>query len=196
MKHVVDVCGRLCIGWVVIRAVKAHQPVFEHLEQLVHLHGVHFADLVQKQHAAVRARDRALLGLRHAALSKRPRALIYGVVHAAEERVGNGALVKPDAGRVHLHKRRVKAKGRSFRALRHLKRQPRGARLAHARRAVYDYVLRVFAAQHRLKRAHALFLTDDLFKTARPHGLVERLGQMHRAQRAQPVCFRASPAPG
>ena len=92
---------------VVIGAVEAHHAVLQHLEQLVHLHGVHLADLVEKKHAAVGARDRAFLGLRHAALPQRAGPLIDGVVDAAEERVGDGALVKAQAGGVHLDKGRV-----------------------------------------------------------------------------------------
>ena len=116
-EDIVDIGGRPGICWVVIGAVKAHQAVFEHLEQLVHLHRVHLADFVQEQYAAMRACDRAFLGLGHAVLSQRARALVNGIMHAAKQRVGNGTLVKAHAGGVHLYKRRVLAEGRAFRAL-------------------------------------------------------------------------------
>ena len=146
LKDVVDIGGRGLVSGVVIGAVEAHHAVFQHLEQLVHLHGVHLADLVEKKHAAVGARDRAFLGLRHAALPQRAGALIDGIVDAAEERVGDGALIKAQAGGVHLDKGRVRAKGRALRALGRLQRQPRRAGLAHARWAVDEDVLRVLAA--------------------------------------------------
>ena len=145
---------------------------------------MHLADLVQKQYAAVRARHRPFLGLRHAALSQRSRALIDGVVNAAKERVGDGALVKAQAGCVHLHERRVFAEGRARRALGRFQRQTRRAGLAHARRAVDQHMLGILSAEHRLERAHSLLLADDLIKAPRAHGLVERPGKADGAQAA------------
>ena len=184
LKDVVDISGRGLVPGVVIGAVEAHHAVFEYLEQLVHLHGVHLADLVEKKHAAVGARDRAFLGLRHSALPKRTGALIDGIMNTAEERVGDGALVKAQAGGVHLDKGRICGEGGTLRALGRFQRQPRRAGLAHARRAVDEDVLRVLAAQHSPQRAHAVLRSDDLGKAPRAHGLVERLGKADGAKMA------------
>ena len=179
-----DIGGRGLVRGVVVGAVETHHAVFEHFEQLVHLHRVHLADLIQKQYAAVGARHRPLLGLRHAALPQGAGSLIDGIVDAAKERVGDGALVKAQTGGVHLDKGRILAKGRALRSLGGLQRQPRRAGLAHARRPIDEHMLRVFPAEHGFERAHAFFLPDDLGKALRAHGLVERLGKADGAQMA------------
>ena len=159
-KYVAYMLGHGGIIRVVIRAFKPDHAVFQYLQQLVHLSRMQFADLVQKQHAAVRARDRAFLGLRYAVYAQHSRALIYRVVHRTYQAVGDGALVKPHAGRIHLDKRRVGFEWRAGRVLGGLQYQPRRAGLAYAGRAVYDYVLRVGGAEYRLQRAYAVLLAD------------------------------------
>ncbi len=133
------------------------------------------------------AGDRALLGLR--AVDAHHPALIDGVVYAAYQRVGDGALVKAHAGRVHFDKRRVGRKRRALGPARRFQHQPRGAGLPHARRPVDDHMLGVGRAYHRLERADAFLLADDVGEVLRPDLLGERLRQADPAQFSQLVHF-------
>ena len=192
-EDLVNVARHGPVFGVIVGRLKAYAPVLQHLEKLVHLDRVQLPNLVQKQHAAMGPRNRAGLGLRHAVDAERARALVDGVVHAAQQRVGNGALVKAHAGRVHLDERRVLGKGRTGRVLGVFQDQPGRAGLADAGRAVDDDMLRIGSAQNRLERADSLRLAHDIFKARRPYALGKRLGQAHRAQLQELVHFPASP---
>ncbi len=182
---------------VIVGRFEAHLAVLEHFEQLVHLDRVQLADFVEEEDAAVRARNRAWLGLRHAVIPQRPRALIDRIVHAAQQRVGDGALIEAHARRVHLDKRRVGAERRAGRLLRTLHHQPRRARFTDTGRAVDDHVLRIRAAQNRAQRANALLLPDDILERLRPHAFRQRFGQPDCAHARQLVHLpaRASARP-
>ena len=67
--------------------------ILQHLEQLVHLDRMQFADLIQKQYAAMRAADRAGLRLRHALNAQRPGALVNRIMHATNQRVCYAAVL-------------------------------------------------------------------------------------------------------
>ena len=87
----------------IICAFEEYAPVLKHLQQLIHLHWVQFAYFIQKQHAAMRLRNRPGLGLGYALRAERARALIDRVVHGTDERIGNAPFVKADAGSVKLN---------------------------------------------------------------------------------------------
>ena len=162
-----------------------HAAILKHLEQLIHLDGMQLANFIQKQHAAVRLCHRAGLGLRNALHPQTARALIDGIVHAAKQRISNGALIKAHAGRVHFDKGRVFLKGRTGTVLGVLQHQPRRTGFTNARRAVDNHVLGIGAAQDGLQGLDALLLADNILKALRAHMLAERLAQMYRAHLAQ-----------
>ena len=155
-------------------------------------------DLVQKQHPAVGPAHRAGLGLGHPRHAQRPRALVDGVVHTADERVGNRPFVKPHAGGIHLDEGRVGLEGRPGALLRRLQRQPRRAGFADAGRAVDDHMLRVMSAQDRQQRPDALLLADDVLKPVGPHVLAQRFRQGNPPHPAQFFHFPGAfpPVPG
>ena len=150
-EDLADVARDAYVIGVVVRRLKHDAAVFEDLEELVHLHGVQFADLIKEEHAAVSLRHRAGLRLRDALHPQRTCALVDGVMHAAQKGIGDGALVETDAGGVDLDERGVLAERRALRLLGGLQHQPRGARFADAGRAVNQHVLRVRAAEDRLE---------------------------------------------
>ena len=86
-KNIVNVAGHAGIIGVIIGGFQHHLAVLQHLEQLIHLHRMQFADFIQKQHAAMGAADCSRFGLRHALHAQRTRALINGVMYAANQRV-------------------------------------------------------------------------------------------------------------
>ena len=92
---------------IVVGALQHDLAVLEHLEELVHLHRMQLADFIQEEHAAMRPGHCSGLGLRDPLHAKLTRALINGVVNAADERIGNGALVEPHAGRIHFNEGRI-----------------------------------------------------------------------------------------
>ena len=173
MENVVDIARNRRVIRIIIRAVQHHASILQHLQQLVHLHRMQFADFIQKQHPAVRFGDRAGFWLRHALRTQLPRALINRVMNAADERVSNRAFIKAHARRIHLDERRILAEGRPLRLLRRLQHQPRRTGLADAGRAVNQHMLRVCAAENRLQAANAVLLPDHV-----AHLFRQRLGQV------------------
>jgi len=119
--------------------------------------------------------------------AQRPRALIDGIVHRTDQRIGDGPLVKADAGGVHFHKGRVQGKGRAAGLLGRLQHQAGGAGFANAGRAVDDHMLRVGPAEDGLQRPDALTLAYDILKPGGPHPLAERLAEPDGAQALQAV---------
>ena len=190
VKHVVNPTWRSGIVGIVISAFKAHHAVFQHLEQFVHLHGMQLPDFIQKKHPAMRPRDRALFGLGHAAGPQLTRPLINGIVHAADQGIGNGALVEAHTGGVHFDKRRVRQKWRSFRALCRLQGQPGRTGFAHARRAVNQHMLRMRAGEHGHQRFHGVALPNDVLQPRWPGLFAQRLAQMNPPQGVEPLPFR------
>ncbi len=173
-ENVVNVARNAGVVRVIIGTVQHHAAIFQHFEQLIHLHGVQFANLVQKKHAAVCTRHRPWFGLRHALRAELTGALINRVVNAADERIGNGALVKADAGGIHLDERRIHRKRRAVGLFRRLQYQPRRARFSHAGRAVNQHMLRIGTAQNRFQAANAVLLPDHVLHRRRPHALRQR----------------------
>ena len=175
MENVVDIARNRRVIRIIIRAVQHHAAILQHLQQLVHLHRMQFADFIQKQHPAMRFGDRAGFGLRHALCAQLPRTLINRVMDAADERVGNRAFIKAHARRIHLDERRILAEGRPLRLLRRLQHQPRRAGLADAGRAVNQHMLRIRAAENRLQAANAVLLTNHVAHFRRAHLFRQRL---------------------
>ena len=112
--------------------------------------------------------------------SQRPRSLIDGVVHAADERIRNGSLIKADTGSVHFNKGRVFRKGRSLGLLGCFQHQPSGACFPHPRRAVDNHMLGILPAKNGLEGFDALLLAHNILERFRPHLLGQGLGKMHR----------------
>ena len=102
-----NVPGHRGILRVIISGFKHNLAVFQHLQKLVHLNGMKFANLIQKQNASMRLGHSAGLGLRNALHTQRARPLINGIVYAADQGIRNSPFIKADAGGVHLNKRRV-----------------------------------------------------------------------------------------
>lgn len=71
-----------------------------------------FADFIQEQHASVSLGHRAGFRLRDSLYAQRPSPLVDGIMHAPQQRVGNGTLVKADAGGIHFNKGRILCKRR------------------------------------------------------------------------------------
>ena len=94
--------------------------------------GCRLTDLIQEQNPAVRLAYRAGLWLGNTLYTQRPRPLIDGIVHAADERVRDGAFIEAHAGRVHFDEGRVGQKGCALAFLGSFQHQARGAGLAHA----------------------------------------------------------------
>ena len=180
LEHVMNISGDGSVLRTVVGGFQHHLAVFQHFEQLVHLDGMQLADLIQKQHAAVRLGDGSRLGLGHSLHAQRPGPLIDGIVNAADQRVGDGSLVEADAGGVHLDKGCVGTKGRAGALLRGFQHQTGGAGLADARRPVDDDMLRVFAAQDRFQGFDPVLLTYDIRKFRRAHLLRQGLAEAQR----------------
>ena len=191
-ENVVDVARHTGVIGVVVGRFQHHLAVLQDLEQLVHLDGVQFADLVQEQNSAVRLAHRAGLGLGNPLHTQRSGTLIDGIMHAADQRVGDGALVKAHAGRVHFNEGRVGQKGRALALLRRLQHQTRGAGFAHARRSIDEHMLRVLSAQNGLERFDAVLLAYDVGKFRRPHALGEGLAELEGAHLLQPLVLPAA----
>ena len=83
MENVVDIARNRRVIRIIIRAVQHHAAILQHLQQLVHLHRVQLAYLVQEQYAAMRPAHRSRLGLRNPRRAQRPRPLIYRIVNRA-----------------------------------------------------------------------------------------------------------------
>ena len=83
-ENIVDVSRNGSILRAVIGRFQHDLPVFQHLEQLIHLDGMQFTDLVQKQHAAMRLGHGSRLWLWHSLHAQRACALINRVVHTAD----------------------------------------------------------------------------------------------------------------
>ena len=152
----------------IIRTVEIHPPVLQHFQELVHLHRVQFADFVQKQNAAMRARYRAGFGLRHALRAERACTLVNRIVNGADQRVCNCAFVETHTGSIHFDKRRFRVKWGFRVSLGLLQHKACRAGFPHTRRAVQQHMLRVFAAQRRAQRADAVRLPHDILHAGRP----------------------------
>ena len=143
-EQLLHVGGHVRIVLVVVRRLERDALVLEHLEQPRLHRRVHLADLVDEQHAAVRARHQAQLRLGDRAVGEvAPRALVDRVVHAAQQRVRRLAVIPAQRRAGRFDERRVGRERRVRARLRHLEREPRDRRLADAGRAVQDHVLRI-----------------------------------------------------
>ena len=163
---------------IIISGFKHHLAIFKHLEKLVHLNGMQFADFIQKQHTPMCFADSSGFGLRNALHTKRPCTLINGVVHRADQRVRNSSFIKTDAGRIHLNKRRILSERRAGRLPCSLQHQASRAGFANTRWAVNQHMLRVRAAQNRLERLYSVLLANDILKFRRPHLFRKRFRQV------------------
>ena len=181
-ENIVDVSRNGSILRAVIGRFQHDLPIFQHLEQLIHLDGMQFADLVQKQHAAMRLSHRAGFRLRNALHAQRACALINRVVHTADQRVRYRPFVKTDAGSIHFDEGRVGAKGCSRALFGCFQHQTGGAGLSDARRAVDDDVLRIFAAKDRFQGFDPVLLTHDVRKLGGANFFRQRFAEPQRPQ--------------
>ena len=177
LEDVVDVGRDVSVLGVIIGAIEEDLAVLQHLQQLVELDRVQFADLVQEQDAAVGLGDRSGLGLRDAGHAQRPRPLIDRVMHRTDQRVGDAPLVKAGGSGVQLDELGMGAEGRARVLLGLLQHQSGNGGLAHAGRAVDQDVLGVGAAECCPQCLQAVFLANDLLEALRTRPLRERLRQ-------------------
>ena len=173
---------------VVVGRLERHALVFQHLQQPGLHRGIHFADLVDEQHAAVRARHEPQLRLGNRALGEvAPRALVDRVVHAAQQRVRRLAAVPAQRRPGRLDERRVGGERRVRPRLRELEREPRDRRLPDAGRPVEDHVLRVRRRQLRDQRLDRGLLTDHFAERLRAQDVERRAREPARVERFQIV---------
>ena len=155
----------LLVRVVVICRLEEGALVFQHLQELVLQHFVHLADLVDEEDAAVRLRHHAGLRLGDAAVGKvAPRPLVDGIVHRAQERVRHVARIPAQRRAVRLDEGRRLRKRRMRLLLDGFQDDARRRRLADARRAVEQEVLRVRRGELRRERLDGAFLADDFFE--------------------------------
>ena len=193
-ENIVDITRNGSVLRTVIGRLQHDLPIFQHLEQLVHLNGMQFADLIQKQHAAMGLSHCAGFRLRNALHAQRACALINRVVHTADQRVCYRPFVKTDAGSVHFDEGRVGAKGRSRALFGCFQHQTGGAGLSDARRAVDDDVLRIFAAKDRFQGFDPVLLTHDVRKLGGANFFRQRLAEPQRPQFLQLFQFPSAVA--
>ena len=191
-EDVVDVTGNAGIIGVIVGRFQHHLAVLQDLEQLVHLDGMQLTDLIQEQNPAVRLAYRAGLGLGNTLYTQRPRPLIDGIVHAADERVCDGAFIEANTGRVHFNEGRVGQKGCALAFLGGFQHQARGAGLAHARRSINEHMLRILSAQNGLERFDAVLLAHDVGKLCRANALGQRFAEFQGAHLLQPLILAAA----
>ncbi len=179
---------------VVVRRLEGDALVLEDLEQPRLHRRIHLADLVDEQHAAVRARHQPQLRLRDAALGEiASGALIDRIVHAAEQRVRGLAMVPAQRRPGRFDERGIGGERRVRTRFRELQREPRDRRLADARRSVQDHVLRMRRGQLGDQRLDRRLLPDDFVERARAQHVERRARQAARVERlelGQPLLCR------
>ena len=180
-----DIFGDRRVVRVIIRRLEHHLAILQHLQELIHLNGMQFADFIQEQHASVSLGHRSGFRLRDSLHAQRPSPLVDGIMHAPQQRVGNGTLVKADAGGIHFNKGRILCKRRPAGMLRRLQHQPGRAGFANAGRSINQHMLRIGAAKNRLEGFNPLFLADNILEAGRPYLLRQGFREMHAAHLAQ-----------
>ena len=83
-ENIVDITRNGSVLRTVIGRLQHDLPIFQHLEQLVHLNGMQFADLIQKQHAAMGLSHCAGFRLRNALHAQRSGPLIDRIMYTAD----------------------------------------------------------------------------------------------------------------
>ena len=120
------------------------------------------------------------LRFRHAVVGERLlRALINRVMHGAEERIRDVARIPAQRRAVRLDERRFFAERRKRFLFRGFEYEARGRRLADARRAIEQQVLRIRARELRHERLDGAFLPDNLAEVLRAQELHDGLCQMN-----------------
>ncbi|MNC37422.1 hypothetical protein D3C75_859840 [compost metagenome] len=107
------------------------------------------------------------LRLRHTSHAHSPCSLINRVMHRTNQRIGNAAFVKTGGGGINLRKLCIAFEGRERISLGFLHHHACSRRLADARRAVNNNMLRVGTAQCRLKGAQPVLLPHDISNRGR-----------------------------
>ena len=177
-KEPAHVRGHVRSAVVVVRRLERHAAVLEHFEQPPLQRGIHLADLVDEQHAAVGLGHEAEFRFGNAGLGKlAAAALIDRIVHAAEQRIDGFARIPAHRRSAGLDERRVLGERRMRARLRSFQREPRDRRLADARRPVQNHVLRIRRANLGHQRFDRGFLADDLAQRLRAQLLQRRRSQ-------------------
>ena len=115
--------------------------------------------------------DRPRLWLGNALGPQRPRPLVYGIVHGAQQRIRNRAFVKAHTGGVHLHELGIPVEGGIRTALGLIQHQAGRAGFSAARRAIDEHVLRIRAAEGRPQGPYPIPLADDVLHLGGPRTL-------------------------
>lgn len=89
-----DIRWCIAVFRVVIGALQQHLAVFQHLQQLIHLNRMQLANLIEEQNSPMRLGYCARLRLWDSGHPHGPRSLIDRIMHRADQRIGNAALVE------------------------------------------------------------------------------------------------------